>query len=78
MTDSDSSLTFDNPPNRLTILRMIAVPGVVYLLAQKSFHFDIAACALFTVAAITDYFDGYLARAYQAVTIFGKLMDPLA
>ncbi len=78
MNDSESSLTFDNPPNRLTVLRMIAVPGVIYFLAQKTYHYDIAACVLFSLAAITDYFDGYLARAYKAVTIFGKLMDPLA
>jgi len=57
---------------------MIAVPGVVYLLAQRSSSYDIAAAVLFSLAAVTDYFDGYLARAYKAVTIFGKLMDPLA
>lgn len=72
------ALTFDTPPNRLTILRMVAVPGVVYFLAWRSPQGDIFAAVLFALAAITDWFDGYLARAYQAVTIFGKLMDPLA
>ena len=72
------SLTFDNPPNRLTVLRIIAVPGVVYFLTWGTFKGDLFACILFSLAAITDWFDGYLARAYRQVTIFGKLMDPLA
>jgi CDP-diacylglycerol---glycerol-3-phosphate 3-phosphatidyltransferase len=84
MTESKShhpatdALTFDTPPNRLTLLRMLAVPGVVYFLTWHNLRGDIASCVVFTLAAITDWFDGYLARAYQSVTIFGKLMDPLA
>lgn len=72
------ALTFDTPPNRLTLLRMAAVPAVVYFLTWKTLQGDVIACVLFSLAAITDWFDGYLARAYQSVTIFGKLMDPLA
>jgi CDP-diacylglycerol--glycerol-3-phosphate 3-phosphatidyltransferase len=72
------ALTFDTPPNRLTILRMLAVPAVVYFLTWKTLQGDVIACVIFSLAAITDWFDGYLARAYQSVTIFGKLMDPLA
>ena len=84
MTEHESNrqgvdaLTFDTPPNRLTILRMLAVPLVVYFLSWRTFHGDVTACVVFSLAAITDWFDGYLARAYKAVTIFGKLMDPLA
>jgi CDP-diacylglycerol--glycerol-3-phosphate 3-phosphatidyltransferase len=84
MTNSKShhpatdALTFDTPPNRLTVLRMLAVPAVVYFLTWRTFTGDIASCIVFSLAAITDWFDGYLARAYQSVTIFGKLMDPLA
>lgn len=72
------ALTLDTPPNRLTVLRMLAVPAVVYFLSWRTFQGDLYACIAFSLAAITDWFDGYLARAYQAVTIFGKLMDPLA
>ena len=72
------ALTFDTPPNRLTLLRMLAVPAVIYFLSQRNATNDIIACVVFALAAITDWFDGYLARAYEAVTIFGKLMDPLA
>lgn len=72
------ALTFDTPPNRLTVLRMLAVPAVIYFLSWRTFQGDVTACVIFSLAAITDWFDGYLARAYQSVTIFGKLMDPLA
>jgi len=82
MTDSDHNsqdqLIFDNAPNRLTLLRMVAVPAVVYFLSWKTPNGDIIACVLFSLAAITDWLDGYVARAYKAVTIYGKLMDPLA
>ncbi|MGZ3693706.1 MAG: CDP-alcohol phosphatidyltransferase family protein, partial [Bdellovibrionota bacterium] len=72
------AMTFDTPPNRLTVLRMLAVPLVVYFLSWRTSNGDLYACIAFALAAITDWFDGYLARAYQSVTIFGKLMDPLA
>jgi CDP-diacylglycerol---glycerol-3-phosphate 3-phosphatidyltransferase len=72
------ALTFDTAPNRLTLLRMAAVPLVIYFLTWRTLNGDIAACLVFSLAAITDWFDGYLARAYESVTIFGKLMDPLA
>lgn len=78
MPETTDALTFDTPPNRLTLLRMIAVPGVVYFLTWRTFQGDLGACILFVLAAITDWFDGYLARAYKSVTIYGKLMDPLA
>lgn len=75
---SDPALHFDTPPNRLTLLRVVAVPLVIYCLALRTPNGDIAAAIVFGLAAITDYFDGYLARAYKTITIFGKLMDPLA
>ena len=77
-TSAVDVLTFDTPPNRLTLLRMAAVPAVVYFLSWRTFQGDVTSCVIFSLAAITDWFDGYLARAYKAVTIFGKLMDPLA
>ena len=75
---ANDPLVFDNAPNRLTLLRMIAVPAVVYFLSWRTLNGDIIACVLFSLAAITDWLDGYVARAYKAVTIYGKLMDPLA
>jgi CDP-diacylglycerol---glycerol-3-phosphate 3-phosphatidyltransferase len=71
-------MTFHTTPNYLTLLRILFVPGVVYALNQKTYWWDFSAAALFGIASITDYFDGYLARKYKIETVYGKLMDPLA
>lgn len=71
-------LTFNTTPNQLTLLRMAFVPLVVGLLFINSDRSDLWAGWAFTVAGITDYFDGYLARRQKVVTVYGKLMDPLA
>ena len=68
-----------NVPNRLTILRIIMIPlFVVAMLWQSLPYSDYLAAALFIVACVTDFFDGFLARKYNQVTTFGKFMDPLA
>lgn len=69
-----------NLPNKLTILRMILVPVMVVLfyLGQSFPICYILSTIVFLIAAITDFFDGYLARKYDLVTDFGKFMDPLA
>lgn len=68
-----------NIPNRLTILRVAMIPlFVVAMLWQSLPYSDFIAGGLFILACITDYFDGYLARKYNQVTVFGKFMDPLA
>lgn len=66
-------------PNILTLLRLIAAPAVplMFLYFQRPWA-DWAALALFLVAAITDWFDGYLARAWQQESRFGAAMDPIA
>ncbi len=79
-SDSDSSpeLQFHNTPNWLTLSRIAAVPVVVGLMFIQEPYWDWAAALLFAAASITDYFDGYIARASNTVTIYGKLLDPLA
>lgn len=72
------ALTIDTTPNRLTFARMVAVPLVIFLLSQREFYYDVFATIIFVAAAITDYYDGYLARQMKSVTIYGKLLDPLA
>ena len=69
-----------NLPNKLTILRMIMiVPFVIVMLAGSVIPAGKwIALALFIVASLTDFVDGYLARKYNLVTNFGKFMDPLA
>ncbi len=67
-----------NLPNMLTLSRIIAVPIVVLLLLFESRETCFWAAVVFTVASITDWLDGYLARRWQIVTILGKFLDPLA
>lgn len=71
-------LKFNTTPNIITLVRMAFVPVVVGLLFLKDPKWDLLAAILFGVASITDYIDGYIARTQQIVTIYGKLMDPLA
>lgn len=68
-----------NLPNLLTILRLLAAPGVAVLFLY--FHRPFAdwfALALFGLAALTDFFDGYLARAWKQETRLGAMLDPIA
>lgn len=71
-------LTFTTTPNILTLVRMGFVPIVVGLLFLKDPAWDLVAAILFGIASLTDYFDGYLARSQKTITIYGKLLDPLA
>ena len=69
-----------NLPNKLTVLRVIMIPVfVVFMLFPVTGSVDKwIALALFIIASLTDWLDGYLARKYNLVTNFGKFMDPLA
>ncbi len=67
-----------NLPNALTLLRILAVPVVVVALLGETPNGDALAAAVFALAALTDGLDGYFARSRDAVTTFGKLMDPIA
>jgi CDP-diacylglycerol--glycerol-3-phosphate 3-phosphatidyltransferase len=67
-----------NIPNALTMLRIVTVPVIVVALLDETPNGDVIAAALFSLAALTDGLDGYIARRRSQVTTFGKLMDPLA
>ncbi len=68
-----------NIPNILTILRLLAAPGVaVMFLYFTRPYADWFALILFVSAAITDWFDGYLARAWKQTTKLGTMLDPIA
>jgi len=68
-----------NLPNKLTIFRVILIPFFVVLLLFDITAYDKwSALAIFIVASLTDFLDGYIARKYNLVTNFGKFMDPLA
>jgi len=65
-------------PNLLTLFRIAAIPGIVALFFLESDLGKYLACGLFGIAAITDFFDGYLARAYGQQSSFGQFLDPVA
>lgn len=68
-----------NIPNILTTFRMLAAPAVVLVfLALPRPYADWVALILFVGAAITDYFDGYLARKWNQQSAFGTMLDPIA
>lgn len=64
-----------NVPNILTMLRMVLIGIFVWVFVQGHLYW---AMVIFILASITDLLDGYIARKYNLVTNFGKLMDPLA
>ena len=67
-----------NLPNVLTLVRIMLVPVLVVALLDETPNGDTIAAIVFAIAAVTDGLDGYFARSRNAVTTFGKLMDPLA
>ena len=67
-----------NLPNALTVARVVFVPLFVILALQDSWAMKWAAFVVFAIAAITDRFDGQLARSWNQITDFGRLVDPIA
>ena len=66
-------------PNTLTVLRLLAAPGVAVMFLYFSRPWaDWFALVLFLGAAITDWFDGYLARSWHQESRFGAMLDPIA
>lgn len=65
-------------PNILTLSRIAAIPLLVVLVALHDPAADLAACVLFSAAAITDYFDGMLARSRRQQSDLGRMLDPIA
>ena len=65
-------------PNLLTLSRIVAMPVLVALLWHPGPADYLAAFALYVLVAVTDYFDGYLARAQGAVSKLGIFLDPIA
>ena len=67
-----------NLPNKLTIARIILAPIFMIFLLIDNIYLRYLSTLIFIVAALTDAYDGYLARKTGVITGFGKFMDPLA
>ena len=64
-----------NLPNKLTLLRILLIPVCLLLWALGQ---PVFSAAVFTLAALTDFLDGYIARKQNIITTFGKFADPVA
>lgn len=67
-----------NVPNALTLLRILLIPVLVAVFYLPFAGHELAAAGIFTLAAVTDWFDGYLARRLGQMTAFGAFLDPVA
>jgi CDP-diacylglycerol--glycerol-3-phosphate 3-phosphatidyltransferase len=67
-----------NLPNKLTIARILLSPVFMVFFLVNNVYSRFFATIIFLFAALTDLYDGYIARKYGVVTGFGKFMDPLA
>lgn len=67
-----------NLPNSLTLLRIFLVPVLVVVLLTKFSGREVVGLAIFLVAAVTDFLDGYFARTRGQITRMGALLDPIA
>ncbi|HEX6630287.1 MAG TPA: CDP-alcohol phosphatidyltransferase family protein, partial [Gemmatimonadaceae bacterium] len=67
-----------NLPNTLTVARILATPLIAWLPFVQDWRWRLVAFVLFIAAAVTDYWDGHLARTRGLITDLGKQLDPLA
>ncbi len=67
-----------NVPNSLTLLRIFLVPFLVVVLLTKFYGREYVGLTIFLVAAVTDFFDGWIARRSNKITRLGALLDPIA
>ncbi len=67
-----------NLPNQLTLLRILLTPLFVYLIMSESAMNKQIALIVFVVAALTDWYDGWVARRFGYISRWGKFFDPLA
>jgi len=67
-----------NIPNALTLVRIFLIPVMVVVFYMPFKGHLLVAAAVFSLAAITDWFDGYLARRLGQMTAFGAFLDPVA
>jgi len=74
----DEAATLWTLPNRLSILRILFIPIIVFFISTREDGLLLASCLLFIIAGITDGLDGYLARKMNLTSKFGLYLDPIA
>ena len=67
-----------NPANQITYLRLLLIPAVVLSFHSELAYSNLLAAVLFTLASLSDWLDGYLARRYELTSEFGGFLDPVA
>ncbi len=65
-------------PNQLTLLRIALTPVFLFYFIKGTAHSQLIASAVYVVASITDWYDGWYARRFGVITRWGQFMDPLA
>jgi len=65
-------------PNQLTVLRIILTPFVVFFLLGDGAYFEEITIVIYIIAALTDWYDGWLAKKFNYFTNWGKIWDPIA
>ncbi|MCY4158070.1 MAG: CDP-alcohol phosphatidyltransferase family protein [Bacteroidetes bacterium] len=65
-------------PNAITLFRILITPLLVFCLFQPTFWFSFFACILFFLGAVSDFADGYIARALNKQSRIGRNLDPVA
>ena len=75
---SNADVPVVNIANALTVVRLVLVPVFIVMVLHGNDMGMLVATLVFTVAALTDKLDGYLARRLNLITNFGKLADPIA
>jgi len=74
----DEAATVWTLPNRLSIIRILFIPLIVFFISTQDDGLLLAACLLFIIAGITDGLDGYLARKMSLTSRLGLYLDPIA
>ncbi len=67
-----------NVPNNLTLMRIALIPFIAGLMFIPEFWAAWTALVLYTVACVTDWYDGHYARKYNITSAFGRFLDPIA
>lgn len=67
-----------NLANKITVFRVVLIPVIMVFLLLDIPHGSLIAAGIFALASVSDWLDGQIARKFNMVTNFGKIMDPLA